>query len=129
MYEANGINLSELEFEELKRLSDYKGSDLVAFAEKRIYDEKPFIFNSDYVLLYLHLHKLGLVAGEQIRGGFRFTGLTYRGRTFVKEYEAEQKQRNKEIWKNRGFQLALSIATVVISALVSVLFTHCSFFC
>ena len=115
MYKVNGIDLTTYEFEELKLLVSHDGDNLVEFAESRLYEEKPYVFNQDAVFCYLKLWDSGLISGNQIMGGFRFTGLTYRGRNFVSDYEHEQKQLRQCVWCDRSFQLGLSLITFLLS--------------
>lgn len=48
-------------------------------------------------------------------------GLTSKGRSYFKDLEDDERRERKRIWSDRRFQIGLSIATLVLSGVISLI--------
>ena len=119
MYKMNGIELTTLEFEELKLLVECEECNIPAFSQSRQFDTSKNSYNKDVVSIYKSLYSLGLVTGLKFHDNFGCSGLTLAGKDFVNDYQKHQDELKRELWSNRGFQIALSVFTIIVSALGS----------
>ena len=120
MFEVNKIDLSKAEFEELKLLIA-REDDVVAFANSRLQNKETNFFNEDIVAIHRKLNTKGLVEGYPVMGGFVFTGLTLAGRSFIDEYNEQQKELKRKTRADRTFQIGLSILTFILSIIASII--------
>lgn len=120
MFEVNKIDLSKAEFEELKLLIA-REDDVVAFANSRLLNKETNFFNDDVVEIHKKLYKKGIVEGYPVMGGFVFTGLTLAGRSFIDEYNEQQKELKRKTRADRTFQIGLSILTFILSIIASII--------
>lgn len=69
----------------------------------------------------LDLAKLGHVV-IRVDGVDTITeGLTSQGRSYFDDLEEERKRERKKIWSDRRFQIGLSIATLILSGVISLI--------
>lgn len=107
MHEANGIALSDAEFEELERLAD--SSDAKSYAIERMEDP-------GMLAVYRSLHEKGMVDGFSAWGSFSFEGVSVTGvshirnhRKTVEEEKRLRRQRMLHDYKVAAFSIVLGV--------------------
>lgn len=107
MYKTNGIELTSREFDELKALAEHgvAGEHLPVSGGK---------FHT-----YLKLSSLGLIRGDLEVDCFIFSCVTQNGRDFVFDVQKLEANRKSSVMSDRKFQIGLSLATLILSGLIS----------
>lgn len=120
MYEVDGIDLTRSQYLELCDLADLPSdNERVAFSKKALHpygDET--LWNQNGVWVYMELERLGLVVGTPVMNAFIFDGeVTQKGLDWVADYRAKKKEKQREIWSDRRFQIGLSLVTLILSTI------------
>ncbi len=116
---VNEVAISRVAFAELRRLveAEVSGGDpaKVADATLRPYGAENQ-WNPNAVDVYELLLDQGLIRGRKAAGAFLFAGVSQHGISFVADYDEEEMLRKRALWRDRRFQLYLSLVTLVLSA-------------
>lgn len=118
MYEVDGIDLTRSQYVELCALANLSSDD-----ERKTFSYSTLhphgsgdVWDSDGVWVYGELERMGLISGMAVMGGFLFDGrITRKGWDWVADFSQKEKERKRDIWSDRRFQIGLSLFTLILS--------------
>lgn len=116
MYRADGVELSSREYEVLARLVSYGGKTAPVNELMRDDTERRMLVGPMKTL-----RDKGLIRGTLLLNGFDYDGLTTLGECFIDDCKAEEWAELRRVWSDRRFQIAWSVATMVLSGAISYL--------
>ena len=97
---------------------EQNGEDVAEYVFEVMYGDKG---SEQECQQLLDLAKLGHVV-IRVDGVDTITeGLTSQGRSYFDDLEEERKRERKKIWSDRRFQIGLSIATLILSGVISLI--------